>query len=471
MSAKQNKIFLKNTLSGNKDEFVPISPGVVKIYTCGPTVYDEAHIGNLRAYVFSDTLHRMLAYNGYNVSRVINITDVGHLTNDEELGDSGEDKMEKNAKKQGTTAQEIAKRITKLFFKDLVDLNINIKEISFPRATQYITEQIMLTKTLEEKGYTYRTSDGIYFDTSAFAEYGKLGNINIEGLKEGARIEKNSERKNLTDFALWKFSKEGDNRQQEWDSPWGVGFPGWHIECSAMSRALLGAHIDIHTGGVDHIPIHHNNEIAQSECASGKKFVNYWMHGAHMMIEGKKISKSLGNTILLRQLIDRRFAPSVYKYWLFTGHYSTQLNFTWDALESSKKAFIKLSAFISGAKDDGKIIKNYQEEFNKFINDDLDMPQALALVWKLLKDDSISKKDAKATILDFNKVFGFDFVKIQNNLIKISELPKEVQELLKERKKARIERDWSASDAFREKISKLGFEVKDSDSGTGVFKK
>ena len=343
MKKKGQMIYLKNTLSGEKEEFVPIVPGLVTMYNCGPTVYNKVHIGNLRAYVFADTLRRVFEYNDYDVKQVINITDVGHLTDDEDLSDRGEDKIEKSARAQGKSAQEIARAITKAFFNDLKSLNVEMDDITFPRATEYIKEQIAFIKTLEQKGYTYRTSDGIYFDTSLFKDYGKLGNIDIKGLQEGARIGKNSERKNITDFALWKFSKKDEKRQQEWDSPWGVGFPGWHIECSAMSRALLGAHFDVHTGGIDHIPIHHNNEIAQSVCATNKKFVNYWLHSAHLMLNGEKISKSLGNVLFLEDLHAKGFTSSMYRYWLLTAHYSTQVNFTWEALDAARTAFTNLS--------------------------------------------------------------------------------------------------------------------------------
>jgi cysteinyl-tRNA synthetase len=450
----------KNTLSGEIEEFKPIQDGQVKMYNCGPTVYDYAHIGNLRSYVFADVLKKTLEYNGYDVTQVINITDVGHLTEDQGL-----DKVEEKAKKEGKTTEDIADFFTRKFFEDLNKLNINMEGVVFPRASRHINEQIEMIKILEAKGYTYKTSDGIYFDTKKFEGYGKLGNINILELKEGARVEKNDEKRNFTDFALWKFSPKDEKRQQEWPSPWGTGFPGWHIECSAMSMKYLGETFDIHTGGIDHIPVHHNNEIAQSESATGKQFVNYWLHNAFLNIKGDKISKSLGNLILLDNIIEKGLNPLSYRYWLLTASYSSPTNFTWEALEGSNTALNKLKERLSEMPNNGNVDDNYRALFKGFINDDLNTPRALALIWDILRDEEISDKNKKATILDFDKVLGLGL----NNFNEV-EIPHEVKVLAEKRAKAREEKDWQESDKLRKKMEKLGFSVKDTPDGFKIVK-
>jgi len=330
---------LYNTLTRSKELFRPLKEGEVFMYHCGPTVYNYAHLGNLRAYVFADILRRVFSFNNYAVKQVINITDVGHLTSDE---DEGEDKLEAGARREGKSAQEIAEFYTGAFLEDMSALNIDTRATLFPKATEHIAEQIDLIKTLEKKGATYRTSDGVYFDTSACKQYGELAHLDIAGLKEGARVLKNPEKRNATDFALWKFSKPEEKRQQEWESPWGLGFPGWHLECSAMSMKYLGPHFDIHTGGIDHIPVHHTNEIAQSETATGEKFVNYWMHAGFVNIEGAKMAKSEENFITLKTLTEKGFSPLAYRYWLLTADYKKTINFTWEALEGAETAFRKL---------------------------------------------------------------------------------------------------------------------------------
>ncbi len=473
-------IYLHNTLSGKKEEFRPISHDVVKMYSCGPTVYSEQHIGNMRPYVFVNVLYRTLKYNGYNVKQVMNITDVGHMSNDDIGGaDTGEDKMEKAAKSSGTTAQEIAKKITEKFLFDLEQLSIDTSIIQIPRATEYISEQIAIIKTLEQKGYTYKISDGIYFDTRLFKDYGKLGNINIKGLMEGARVDVNEEKHNPTDFALWKFSNQNENRQQEWESPWGVGFPGWHIECSAMSRALLGTNIDIHTGGVDHIPIHHNNEIAQSECSTGKKFVNYWLHSAYIVINSVKIAKSVGNTIYLRELPDKNIYPLAYRYWLLTGHYKTQMNFTWEALDGANTAFKKLHKYVRDnlSVENGEIDQKYLDTFTKYINDDLNTPKAIALLWELIKDDSVPQETKRSTLLKFDSVLGLDLIHAKKSastvsnkeLVAIKDISPEIQQLLKARDTARKNKDFTKSDDIRNKIKDLGYMVEDTTGQTLLY--
>jgi cysteinyl-tRNA synthetase len=444
---------LYNTLTRKKEIFKPIKKGEVGMYTCGPTVYWYQHIGNLKAYIFADILRKTLEYNSYKVKQVINITDVGHLTSD---SDEGEDKMEKAASKEGKSAQEIAKYYFNLFLIDLKKLNIEEPSI-WCKATEHIKEQIALIKRLEEKGYTYETSDGIYFDTSKFKNYGKLAKLNIEGLKAGQRIDMR-EKKNKTDFALWKFSEEYGKRQQEWNSPWRKGFPGWHIECSAMSMKYLGETFDIHTGGVDHIPIHHTNEIAQSEAATGKKFVNYWVHENFLTFRGEKVSKSKGGLFTISELEEKGFEPLVYRYFILTGSYRKPIDFSLDILKSSQISYNRLKNICENIEDDKKINKEYLEEFNNAMNDDLNTPKALQVLWKLVRDE---KADGKyKTIEEMDKIFGLKL--LEKEKIKI---PSEVKKLAEERKKARDEKNWKKADEIRNKINKLGFVVNDTPEG------
>lgn len=467
-------LYFFNTLTKKKEIFVSLKEGKVSMYNCGPTVYNYQHIGNMRPYVFADILKRILKYNNYEVKQVINITDVGHLVSD---ADEGEDKLEKGAKREGKTVKEIVKIYTDEFIKDLKRLGIEKKNILFTRASKYINEQIAINKTLEEKGYTYKTEDGLYFDTSKFRNYGKLGNINLEGLKEGARIEMGG-KQNPTDFALWKLSKE--EREQEWKSPWGIGFPGWHLECTAMIFSSLGKQIDIHTGGEDHIPIHHNNEIAQAEAITGKQYVKYWLHNAFITIDEQKISKSIGNTIRMQQIVDRGFTPLTYRYWLLTGHYKSHMNFTWEALEGAGHALTRLQRFFVEelGRKNGEVDEKYIEKFHIAINDDLDTPKAVALLWDLIKDNSISKENKRATMLEFDKVLGIGFsegVKKLKKMLSISvvslkDLPEEIQKLVEEREEARKEKNWEEADKLRENIQSKGYSVRDTDKGPLVSK-
>ncbi|MBP9763352.1 MAG: cysteine--tRNA ligase [Candidatus Pacebacteria bacterium] len=460
------KTFFHNTLSGEIELFEPIKTGEVSMYHCGPTVYSKAHIGNMRAYIFADILKRFFLYQGYKVNQVINITDVGHLTDD---GDGGDDKVEKKAREAKLRAQDIINEVTKYFFDDLKLLNINTENTLFPKATDHIKEQIEMIQILEKKGHTYQTSDGIYFDTSTYPPYGKLGNINLENLKEGARVEINEEKKNPTDFALWKFSKLEDKRQQEWESPWGIGFPGWHIECSAMSKKYLGETFDIHTGGIDHIPVHHNNEIAQSESANGKEQANFWLHFKHILINNEKISKSLGNDIYIDDLLKKNISPLAYRYWLLTADYKTQINFTWEALIASKTAYEKLVIQISNFEKGGEINSTYKDKFLKSLNDDLNTPQAIATIWELLKNSSVSEKDKKATILDFDKVLGLNLEAISNLASKIQiNVPDTVQQLINEREQSRKIGDFIKADALREMIIDEGYDIKDTPEGPKI---
>ncbi len=463
-----------NTLSGQLEVFSPLSVREVKMYNCGPTVYDRVTIGNLRSYIFADVLRRTLELWDYRVKQVINITDVGHLVSD---ADEGEDKMEASAKKQQRSAQDIAREYTIAFFEDLDALGIDRGTIEFPKATDYIGEQIALVKALEEKGYAYKIKDGMYFDTARFAAYGKLGGIALSGLREGARVEKNTEKRGPHDFALWKFSGR-TKRQQEWDSPWGKGFPGWHIECTAMIFKLLGRQIDIHTGGVDHIPVHHNNEIAQAEAITGKRYVKYWLHNEFITIEGKKISKSLGNTIYLSQLPERGFPALALRYWYLSGHYRTPMNFTWEALEGASAALLKLNRHLfedwAGAAA-GTPEKQFMAAFREALADDLGTPQALARVWDMVKNDSISPADKKASLLFADKALGLGLSGTRSatklTVLKADELPADVRTLVLERETARTNKDFAKADELRGKIEQAGFEIKDTPEGPRISKK
>ncbi len=447
---------LRNTLSGELQVFEP-QGNIVKMYNCGPTVYDRQHIGNLRGAVLANTLRRALEASGYKVSHVSNITDVGHLVSD---ADEGEDKMEAAAKKIGKHTQEIAEEITNLYFADLDALGIDRSSMRFPRATEYIPEQIALVEILLQKGYAYQISDGIYFDISKYPEYGKLGHISVRGQEAGARVEENREKKNPHDFALWKFSKKEEKRQQEWQSPWGVGFPGWHLECTAMIFKLLGEQIDIHIGGEDLAPIHHNNEIAQAEAATAKQFVRYWMHNAFITIEGKKVSKSLGNTIYLTELVERGLSARALRYLYLTAHYSQPMNFTWEsasAADTALKRLVRSYHELPAGEPDRKFL----EAFKSAIDNDLDTPKALALVWENIKTLN------QATLTEADKILGLGLT--ENSSRYRYEIPAEVQRLAAEREKARAAKDFARSDALRKQINEAGFEVKDTPEGSSLI--
>jgi len=446
-------------LSKTKEDFRPIRPGQIGIYSCGPTVYLYQHIGNIRTYVFSDILKRILLYNGFKVKQIINVTDVGHLTSD---ADTGEDKIERAAKREGKTAKQISAYYFKVFENDLEKVNV-LEPNSWPKASEHIKEQIALIKKLEEKGFTYRTSDGIYFNTGKLRDYGKLARLKRQGILAGKRIAL-GEKKHNTDFALWKFSGNPGLRQQEWDSPWGLGFPGWHIECSAMSMKYLGEHFDIHTGGQDHIQIHHTNEIAQSEAATGKKFVNYWLHGAWLLFKGEKISKSKGGLYTISDLEELGFEPLAFRYLCLGTHYRKPLNFSLESLEAAQNAYQRLKNIVSELKDDKKTNKRYLEEFEKVINDDLDMPGALQVLWNLLRDEKATGK--LRTIEDMDKVLGLDLTKKEKAFI-----PQNIKSLIKEREKYRKEKNFREADKIREKINKLGFVLEDTEKGVLVKKR
>jgi len=454
---------LRNTLSGELENFEPVR-GAVRMYNCGPTVYGQQHIGNLRGAVLANTLKRTLEAWGHKVSHVSNITDVGHLVSD---ADEGEDKMEAAAKKIGKHTQEIAEEITQLYFADLDLLGIDRGAMRFPRAAQYIPEQISLVKTLLQKGYAYKISDGVYFDTSKSPGYGKLGGISVSGQQAGARVEENKEKKNPHDFALWKLSKKDEKREQEWQSPWGTGFPGWHLECTAMIFKLLGKQIDIHIGGEDLVPIHHNNEIAQAEAITGKQFVRYWLHNAFITIEGKKVSKSLGNTIYLTQLADRGISPRALRYLYLTAHYRTPMNFTWEAAEAANTALNRLTKFYYESKNSRSDLldKDFLKEFYAAIANDLDTPKALALVWENIKTLN------RATLAEADKILGLGLAEVRpsQKIAVKKEIPAEVQKWVAEREAARAAKDFARSDALRAQIEAAGFEVKDTPEGPSLI--
>jgi len=448
-------IRLHNTLSNKKETFKPITIGKVGMYHCGPTVYMYPHIGNFRAYVFADTIKRLFIEAGYKVSQVINITDVGHLVGD---GDSGEDKMESSAKKQKKTARDIADFYTGVFMDNLKDLNVDTAGTLFPKATDHIPEQIKIIEELEAKGYTYKTSDGIYFDTAKFPDYGKLGHINIAGLREGERIGVNDEKKNPTDFALWKFSPKNEQREQEWQSPWGVGFPGWHIECSAMAMKYLGETFDIHTGGIDHIPVHHNNEIAQSEGSTGHEFVHVWMHNEFMSVDGKKMSKSIGNVYTMADLKEKKINPLAYRYFLLNARYSTPMNFTWESVHSAENAYEKLVAHAQKLQSvEPENHTGIETQMLDSVADDLDTPQAIATLWNALKSTEVTDAQKKSILLLADRLFGLNLLGTHTVTI-----PEKVLELVEKRKLARLHKDYAASDVLRKEIETLGFTVKDS---------
>lgn len=459
----KNMLQFYNTKTKKKEIFTPIHVGEVRMYHCGPTVYNFAHIGNLRAYVFADILRRTCEWNGYVVKQVINITDVGHLVDD---GDDGEDKMQKGARREGKTAWDVAKFYETAFHKDLAAMNINTEGTHFPRATEYIQEQINLVRTLEEKGYTYKTSDGIYFDTSKFEAYADFAKLDIQGMQEGARVAVNEEKKNATDFALWKFSRDDEKRDMEWESPWGIGYPGWHIECSAMSQEILGTPFDIHTGGMEHIPVHHTNEIAQSECASGHGYVHYWMHIKFLNIVGGKMAKSGENFIRLQTLVDRGITPLAYRYWLLTSHYRSPIDFSFEAVEAAQTALNRLyDAYLSLGSTSGDTNGAIVEKCKESLNDDLNTAQVIAQVWEYIKS-SDSNENKKATLDELDKVLGLQFA-----LQKKEVVPEDVIALAEARLLARANKDWAESDRLRGDIESKGFSVKDVTEGYGISKK
>ena len=456
---------LYNTLTKQKEEFKPLEGNEVRIYTCGPTVYSYAHIGNFRAYVFMDTLRRVLKYNGYTLKHVMNITDVGHLESD---ADEGEDKMEKAARKENKNPLEIAAYYTDIFFRDMGRLNIDKPEI-IAKATEHIPEMLAFVKKLIENGYAYETSKGIYFDISKLDKYPVLSNRKLDDQIAGARVDVDTEKRNPYDFALW--IKAPENHIMKWESPWGLSYPGWHLECSAMGKKYLGKEFDIHTGGVDHIPTHHENEIAQSKGCTGKVPAKRWMHVEFLQVDGGKMSKSLGNTYTLDQLQEKGIEPLAYKLFCYTAHYRTKLNFTFEGALSAQKSLNRLrEGYLKQLEGTQKVEKEELEQYkNRFIdavNDDLNMPLAMGIVWEVIRNEKKSK-DFADLLLEFDKILGLDIENSKKYLEeqKTIELPEEITALLEERKTARENKNWAESDRIRDLLAQKGYTVKDTKDG------
>lgn len=472
-------IYFTNTLSGKRESFAPLKAGVVHMYSCGPTVYGPAHIGNLRSYVFSDLIARTLLESGLHVRRVINITDVGHLVGDAE---EGEDKMAVGATREKLRPEDIASRYAGLFIEDIQKLNLDTENILFPKATEYIAEQIAMNKILEERGHTYRIKDGLYFDISTFPNYGKLG-LPEEIIKDGTaetllsraslasqgRIKTNEEKRNPGDFALWRRAKPHD--LQQWDSPWGFGNPGWHIECSAMIKALLGDTIDIHTGGIDHVRVHHNNEIAQSESANDKPLARYWIHNAFLSVGGDKISKSLNNDVYLSDIISRDIHPLALRYFFLQAHYRTSLSFSWDALIASQEALLRLWKMSEEIRDDAKGVCQSSDASRRIVailREDISTPQALAFLWECLKDDALSAKEVWGVICAADPILGLSLTHppVRTRPYALTELPEDIQTLVIERDSARKAKNFIDADRIRIHLEERGYRVDDGPSGT-----
>ena len=444
-----------NTLTREKEEFVPLVPGNVKMYTCGPTVYSYPHIGNYKAYIFADVLKRVLLYSGFEVKHVMNITDI-------------DDKTIRDSQKENKSLKEFTEFYTEEFFKDIASLNI-LKPTLFTKATDYIDEMVALIEKLLEKKLAYQSTDGsIYFDIKKFKNYGKLSGITLEKLKENASGRTDSDeydKDNVQDFALWKAWDKNDG-EVFWETPLGKGRPGWHIECSAMAMKNLGEQIDIHTGGVDNIFPHHENEIAQSESVTGKQFVKYWMHNEWVLVDQKKMAKSEKNFYTLRDVLKKGINPIAYRFWLLMANYRTRVNFVWEAIEGSEIGLKRLyRLYLDLGNDIGAVSDEYKKKFQEYIEDDLDTPRILSLLWDLIKDANISNADKKATILDFDKVLGLGFENLKEE-----EIPEEINKLAEEREMARKNKDFKKSDELREKINSLGYEVKDSSEGYKINK-
>jgi cysteinyl-tRNA synthetase len=472
-------IYLHNTLTGKKEEFIPIKKGYVGIYSCGPTVYWNQHIGHMYAYVQWDILVRSLNYLGYKTKWVMNLTDVGHLTGDN-LGDAdtGEDKMEKGAEREGISVWEIADKYIAQFKESLKALNINEPDV-LSRATEHIPEQIDLIKKIEANGFTYNTKTGLVFDTAKFQGYADFAHLNLEDQKAGSRVEVDTEKKKPWDFLLWITNQP--NHIMKWPSPWGVGFPGWHIECTAMSTKYLGETFDIHTGGKEHIPVHHTNEIAQAFGAFGHQTANYWLHNEWLSFNGQKLSKSLGNSILVSDLIAKGFNPLSLRYLIMTTHYKTGLNFTWESLTGAQTAYFKLKDFLINLKKEVSksdfdmdsdlskgIFDTHKTTFEECLADDLNFAKAIGFVWQIIKSKDINSKMKLDLLLNFDKVLGLKLNEV--NPRAEEEIPAEILEMKKERDAARKEKDFHKSDELRKEIEREGFAVEDKD-GESIIRK
>ncbi len=475
-------IYFFNTLGREKQQFSQYAKAkYVRMYNCGPTVYARQHIGNLSAAVFADTIRRVLEFNGFKVKQVINITDFGQLTSD---ADEGEDKMTKGLKneKKALTMEnmrELGTKYMKIYLEDISSLNVAVERIKFPRASDYVPAMIAMIKTLEEKGYAYKTADGVYFDTTHFKDYGVLGGIS-EGQEAGARVAVNSGKRSSHDFALWK--SIDSHSKLGWDSPWGRGFPGWHLECSAMIHSILGALIDIHTGGIEHISIHHNNEIAQSEAATGKKPMSrFWMHREHIRMENNKIAKSTGNTAYLSDMIEKGIHPYSLRYWFLTAHYRQPANFTWEALEASQKAYLRLRDKYESSKDAPvETVPKFRTKFTERINDDLDTPGAIASLWEYLNDKATNASEIRSALEIADRVLGLGLSMRDENLsalaarpeeVAVSDVPAKIRKLFDAREDARKNKDFAKADTLREEMREAGYIVVDSPTGPKILQK
>jgi cysteinyl-tRNA synthetase len=463
---------LYNTMSRRIEDFYTLEPDLVKLYTCGPTVYNYAHIGNLRTYVFEDVLRRSLEYVGYRVEQVMNITDVGHLTDD---ADEGEDKMVKSSREKGMTVWDIAQFYTDAFFEDVKELNI-LAPTETPKATEHVGDMIELIERLEKKGKTYTSGGNVYFSIDTFPEYGRLARLDTQELKSGARIDVDANKKNPRDFVLWFTKSKFEHQAMLWDSPWGRGYPGWHIECSAMSMRYLGEQFDIHCGGVDHIPVHHSNEIAQSESATGKKWVNFWVHGEFLIMDSGKMAKSAGNFITLRTLKEQGYHPLDYRYFCLGGHYRSQLQFSVDSLNAARSARRNLverikelqtqageGAELPPVEELGKEAGKYLELFRAAVCEDLHVPKALGVLWNLMKDEEVEAKQKLAVLLDMDRVLGLDLAESGSAGSRIDD---ESLALVKEREEARKAKNFARADEIRDELEKRGITIKDTPKGT-----
>ena len=453
------KLRLFDTYTRTLRDFAPLRPAETGLYACGPTVYDYAHIGNLRTYIFEDILRRTLEFNGHKVKHLVNITDVGHLASD---ADTGEDRMELGSRRTGKSAWEIAEIYTHEFKTDLQSLNILPPHI-WCKATDHIPEQIALVQCIEAKGYTYPTLDGIYFDTSKLPDYGYLARLDVQGLQAGSRVQMGGKR-GPTDFALWKFSPASEQRQMEWDSPWGVGFPGWHIECSAMAAKYLGSFFDIHCGGEDHISVHHPNEIAQAQVCYGTRLANFWMHGYFLKIDESRMGKSVGNFLRLQTLVDQGYDPLAWRCFCLNAHYRAKLSFNWEALNAAQTALNRLRTAALEMGHPGTPDEAYLDRFTAYVNTDLNAPRALALTWDLVQSD-LPAPSKKATLLEFDRIHGLGLADWQP----VDEtVPDEIMTLAEQRQRAREAKRWQEADALREQIRTAGYEIRDTPMGPRI---
>ncbi len=465
------EVSIYNTMKRSIQPFIPLQDGRVGMYCCGPTVYNYAHIGNLRTYIFEDLLHRVLVYAGLDLTHVMNITDVGHLSDD---GDEGEDKMERRSRESGMSVYEIAKMYTDSFFKDTAALNIIIPDVTC-KATDHISEMIDLIVRLEERGHTYISGGNVYFSIDTFPQYGRLARLKLDQLNSGARIEVDENKRNPKDFVLWFTKGKFENQTMKWDSPWGVGYPGWHLECSAMSMKYLGETFDIHCGGIDHVSVHHTNEIAQSEASTGKEWVRYWVHGEFLIDETGKMSKSKGDFLTIPLLQERGFDPLDYRYFCLTGHYRSQLIFTWDALESARNGRENLKKQIQSIlrSADGVAVevssdaaKTVMDDFNRHIGTDLHIPQALAVLWTLVKNSEISASEKVTMIGEMDRIFALDL--LLEDTVETEAVPQEILDLVQERIEAKQAKDYGRADALRSAIQEKGYTVKDTKDGAEI---